>query len=305
MPASEEFNSVLGLDGKEYSFVRDSQSGFVRAVPTPSSDELRQFYEEQFYADRPKFNDSAKESRDRDREYVNWGLADLLTEFADVVGRLPRTALDIGCGYGHALDYLATRGVTAYGYEPSSSAVQHCRGSGHEVLHGLAEELLEVEPRRFDLVIANHVLEHVPDPHTLLQAIAPVIEEDGRLYVQVPNDFSPLQRLATRTLDLEPWWLCPPNHLSYFSMESLAETLRVNGFRVEACWSDFPLEFFLLQGHNYIGSPELGRDAHLARIMFERAFREGGEQLLLRDYYRYLVTKGLGRELHVLACKVP
>lgn len=42
-------------------------------------------------------------------------------------------------------------------------------------------------PDRFDLVIANHVIEHVPDPITWLQQIDSLVEDDGALFLSVPD----------------------------------------------------------------------------------------------------------------------
>src|SRR5690606_14273251 len=46
---------------------------------------------------------------------------------------------------------------------------------------------------RFDVVLLNNVLEHVPDPVALLSMLRKVVGPGGVLVVTVPNDFSDLQ----------------------------------------------------------------------------------------------------------------
>jgi SAM-dependent methyltransferase len=292
---------ILGLDGKPYRWMRDPAGGFLKATPTPSSHELRDFYEGAFYSSRGKFNDSAKENRDRDRDYINWMLADVVEQYERANGRGPETALDLGCGFGHVLDFLLSRGVVTKGYEVSAEAVDHCRRNGHSMGMGIAEDLLASEEQTFDLLTVYNVLEHVTDPHAFLRAALTVTNPRGLIYIQVPNDFSPLQQLARFTQDRDPWWFCPPMHLNYFSVQSLRRTLSVNGWEPVVVWADFPMEVFLLTGQDYLSDQTIGSRAHSMRIDFERRIRESGNVSRLTNLYAELASIGIGREIRVLA----
>jgi hypothetical protein len=117
------------------------------------------------------------------------------------------------------------------------------------------------------------------------------------IVIRVPNDFSPLQAIAQRQLGTDPWWIAVPDHINYFSFESLEHLLQAAGFAVVDRLGDFPMEMFLLFGDVYVGNPELGSQCHQRRRKFELArpssFRRG--------LYRKCASCGIGRDQIVFA----
>ncbi|MFC8126652.1 trifunctional class I SAM-dependent methyltransferase/NUDIX hydrolase/VOC family protein [Streptomyces sp. NPDC057302] len=100
---------------------------------------------------------------------------------------LPRTAgdvLDLGCGTGSLSLLAAERGhrVTAVDLSPNMVELAREKLSGHaaEVLVGDAWEP-PVEGRRFDVVLARHVLWMVPDPEAVLRHWCGLLRPGGRL----------------------------------------------------------------------------------------------------------------------------
>ena len=83
----------------------------------------------------------------------------------------------------------------------------------------------------------------------------------------VPSDYSTLQtELLERDLT-DATWYCPPQHLSYFSYDSLVALLEATGFEVEVRMADFPIEVFLFNEHsNYAKIRQRGRAAHDTRV---------------------------------------
>jgi SAM-dependent methyltransferase len=93
--------------------------------------------------------------------------------------------LDFGCGRGKFLDVLSRCGWETFGIEPAMD-VAFAR---HRRLDRIPSE------PQFDLVIANHVLEHVTDPLTLMRQLAAATRPDGHLLVGVPRlDTLPIHR---------------------------------------------------------------------------------------------------------------
>jgi SAM-dependent methyltransferase len=93
--------------------------------------------------------------------------------------------LDFGCGMGKLLDALQARGWETWGIEPALE--QPFRR--HRRL-----DVVPDEPT-FDLIVANHVLEHVPDPLRLLRQFARAARPGGYLFVGVPRfDTLPVHR---------------------------------------------------------------------------------------------------------------
>lgn len=66
---------------------------------------------------------------------------------------------------------------------------------------------------RFEGVSLIHVLEHVPEPHKMLQQLANIVSDNGMLVIQVPD------------LALNPFDLVVYDHISHFSVDSLKQLL--------------------------------------------------------------------------------
>jgi SAM-dependent methyltransferase len=161
--------------------------------------------------------------------------------------------------------------------------------------------LIENE-KKFDLVILQNALEHAPNPEELLSNLNKIISDRGCMFLQVPNDYSPMQMLAMnqKRIDREHWF-APPQHLSFFNMETLRSLLDDMGFEVLDFFADFPIEIFLWGGEkNYTQDKSLGRYAHQARISLDLLFSETGMENYI-DFYRAACRVGFCRNMIVLA----
>ena len=105
-----------------------------------------------------------------------------------------KTVLDIGCGGGILAESLAGRGATVTGIDLSEKALGvarlHLLESGKKVDYRKisAEELAVERPGEFDIVICMEMLEHVPDPASIVTACATLLKPGGHAF------FSPLNR---------------------------------------------------------------------------------------------------------------
>ena len=84
-----------------------SKYGYYYADPTPTEEEIKKFYEEEFYQ-KPKasINDSALEVRERDSEFYDYWYNFYLDLIPNNLKENPASLLDLGCGYGHFLSYV-------------------------------------------------------------------------------------------------------------------------------------------------------------------------------------------------------
>jgi trans-aconitate methyltransferase len=97
------------------------------------------------------------------------------------------------------------------------------------VLADLAAHIPDSERRRYQLVVAGEVLEHVPNADAFLLGCHELTAEQGRICVTVPNACSPkigIRALAGREMT-------HPDHRTYYGPRTLARTLRGAGFEVE------------------------------------------------------------------------
>jgi 2-polyprenyl-6-hydroxyphenyl methylase/3-demethylubiquinone-9 3-methyltransferase len=103
------------------------------------------------------------------------------------------TVLDVGCGGGLLSESLAAAGarVTAIDLAPALLKVArlHTLESGVEVDYRLSsvEALAAEQPTSCDAITCMEMLEHVPDPASVLQACATLLKPGGRLFVSTLN----------------------------------------------------------------------------------------------------------------------
>jgi len=82
----------------------------------------------------------------------------------------------------------------------------------------------------FDLVLCPEVIEHVPDPRSLLLGCRRVLRPDGCLCVTAPNACSPKPALRA----LLGYEVVHPDHYCYYSARTLERLLDASGFSVTA-----------------------------------------------------------------------
>lgn len=265
--------------------VKDAVHGFYRVMPRPSDEELAAFYADQYR--------SPCVPHDAD------GRVALVTELMPAPGRV----LDIGCGNGEFLEAFVKRGWRAVGVEPGADYAANARARGIDVVQALLTEAVARELGTFDVVVLAHVLEHLPEPEQMVQLIRELLVPGGIFYCEVPNDFNPFQLAAQEAQNLPAWWIALPDHLNYFSIESLGSFLGASGFEIALSTTDFPVEMFLLWDDVYVGNPAAGKAMHQRRCRFEENLRRTGREGLLRAFYQQLAAINVGREAIVCARK--
>ncbi|PVZ20226.1 MULTISPECIES: bifunctional 2-polyprenyl-6-hydroxyphenol methylase/3-demethylubiquinol 3-O-methyltransferase UbiG [unclassified Pseudomonas] len=104
-----------------------------------------------------------------------------------------KTVLDVGCGGGILSEAMAQRGATVTGIDmgeaPLSVARLHQLESGVQVTYRqiTAEALAAEAPGQFDVVTCLEMLEHVPDPASVIQACATLVKPGGQVFFSTIN----------------------------------------------------------------------------------------------------------------------
>jgi SAM-dependent methyltransferase len=138
------------------------------------------------------------------------------------------TLLDIGCGDGKFLNFMAQRGWRVAGVDFDAEAVSHARNVyGLDVHIGTAQSCVS-SGRRYDVVTASHVIEHVAEPLQFLEQCRRLLQPGGRIILRTPN----AQSFGHRIYGAAWRGLEPPRHLQIFTLPALSACARAAGLRV-------------------------------------------------------------------------
>ena len=134
--------------------------------------------------------------------------------------------LDIGCSNGVFLDLFKEKNWETWGVEPSENG-SIAKEKGHKVIKSFFETA-ELPKNYFDLVVANHTLEHVDDPILFLKKVNHVLKTYGIVFIDVPNAGG----LGSKVLKSRWPYLLPQEHKSQFTKNSLSKIFKQSGFEV-------------------------------------------------------------------------
>lgn len=143
------------------------------------------------------------------------------------------------------------------------------------------------------------MLEHVIDPEDLVQKCYQLCAPNGFIIFEVPNDFSKYQDfLIKEELIKSHHWQITPDHLNYFSPETLTSLCENYGFELKSQMTDFPIELFLLnENSNYYKTRSNGEQAHKSRLLFEKYIKTVNTDAQIVKLYQVLLESGIGRQI--------
>jgi 2-polyprenyl-6-hydroxyphenyl methylase/3-demethylubiquinone-9 3-methyltransferase len=104
-----------------------------------------------------------------------------------------KKVLDVGCGGGILAESISRSGADTYGIDLSDKALKVAELHALEVGANLsyrsisAESLAEIEPEQYDVVTCMEMLEHVPDPLSVVRACAKLCKPGGTLFFSTLN----------------------------------------------------------------------------------------------------------------------
>jgi SAM-dependent methyltransferase len=207
--------TIKYLLNKDFVLVRCSVCDLVFVSNPPSADELTELYSFKTgyhsgyasdYGDRSWENQRARTHPDDIRRYK------------ERPGRL----LDIGCSAGFFLAAARDAGWEVCGVELSEDTAAIARRRfGLDITTGvLADDLFPT--RSFDVVTLWDVVEHLPDPISVLTVAQRVLKNDGILLIETPNIDGLFPRMSYKVANMLNYWPHPepPFHLFQFSKKT-------------------------------------------------------------------------------------
>lgn len=104
-----------------------------------------------------------------------------------------KRVIDIGCGGGILAESMAKQGADVTGIDMAEQSLHVAREHAERQKINISYEQTTVEekvltsPKQFDIVTCMEMLEHVPDPVSVIQACARLVKPDGHLFFSTIN----------------------------------------------------------------------------------------------------------------------
>ena len=192
----------------------------------PTDDQLIEMYDKHAILKKEKIKSKAI----KNEKYIMEELIDI----KNYSKKKKPILLDYGAGFGNWNRIAKGLNYNAYGYEPSSKR----RGGDEDKNNGvqLIYNLNEIKSFKPDLINLEQVLEHIPQPVSILKTIYQICNTSTLVRVRVPN----ISR-AKEGKDLYSLWpysgttthtLTPYEHLHGFTQKSLLLACQRAGFKI-------------------------------------------------------------------------
>jgi SAM-dependent methyltransferase len=164
--------------------------------------------------------------------------------------------LELGCAYGFFL-MEAARHFEVAGIELAEEAADHCRRAGLNVVQGAADQVNLSKLGHVDVIVLFDVIEHLPDPRQTLALCYQHLNPGGVIVITTGDFGSAVAKLAGVRWRL----MTPPQHLWFFTQDSLQRLASVLGLTVEHVdhpWKIVPASLIAFQLRRMLGFPGAG-----------------------------------------------
>ncbi|MFT7219221.1 MAG: 2-polyprenyl-6-hydroxyphenyl methylase/3-demethylubiquinone-9 3-methyltransferase [Candidatus Azotimanducaceae bacterium] len=142
-----------------------------------------------------KFEDIARKWWDKNSEFkplhdINPLRVGYITERVDLKGK---RILDVGCGGGLLSEAMAAMGASVIGIDAGEGPISVAKLHRHESNIWVDYELTTIEayaesnPEPFDVITCLEMLEHVPDPSSVINTCRKLLKDDGHLFLSTIN----------------------------------------------------------------------------------------------------------------------
>ena len=147
-------------------------------------------------AELAKFSDLAHHWWDQDSEFrplhqINPLRLDWINGISPLAGQ---RVVDVGCGGGILADAMARKGAEVLGIDLATKSLRvaqlhalEAQTTGVHYQEISAEALAEAQPEAFDTVTCMEMLEHVPDPASIVRACAAMVKPGGWVFFSTIN----------------------------------------------------------------------------------------------------------------------
>jgi len=155
--------------------------------------------------------------------FYNTYFDEIVKDLLEREGLRGKQVVEIGCGQGDFLRRLVNwpgGGVIGYGFDPAYRGPESSENGNPRFFR--AKWGGDSPGFKADAVICRHILEHLPSPLDFLNSLGPLLEENGRLFLETPS--------AEWILAQAAWWDFYHEHCSLFTAASIIRAVEQSGF---------------------------------------------------------------------------
>lgn len=136
--------------------------------------------------------------------------------------------LEVACNDGYLLQYFQPYGIPARGVEPAGNVAEAAREKGIDVrccfFNAETAGEIAAQDGRYDLVIGNNVLAHVPDINSFVAGLAAVLGPEGTITMEFPHLMQLMQNSQFDTIYHE--------HFYYLSLAAVQRIFQAHGLEI-------------------------------------------------------------------------
>lgn len=196
---------------RDVNYVRCARCGLLLQQPLPPTERIDSFYPSS-YRNHRQFS-----KRSFYWLLKNYQVNNLARDIDHLSENKSDTILEIGCGSGSLLISLQKRGLYQVWGSDISDAGQHALSRMKIQFRKSNIEKSFPYHKKFELLILNHVIEHLLDPVSVLSACREHLSERGKIIIITPNSDSILAHFFGKFSD----GINAPRHICIFSPRSM------------------------------------------------------------------------------------
>jgi SAM-dependent methyltransferase len=164
-----------------------------------------------------------------------------------------KTILDVGCSRGLFLEIARDEGFLVTGVEPMEHLAKETISRGFDVINGFFPQMEYLLDKKYDIIIFNDSLEHIPNLQEMLQGIKTYLTDKGCAIINMPTSeglvfktSTVLYKLGIKIPYYRMWQrgFASP-HVHYFNLQNLKKLFENNGF---AMYYSSPLPLYTIRG---------------------------------------------------------
>lgn len=198
-----------------YNIEKCSMCGFIFVSNVPNRTVIDKFYKRFDYQDPLSAEKRIREDAIRSLKH--------LSNFVSINKKF----IDLGCGRGYFMDEARKIGWNPVGIDYSDEVISYAKNVLN--LNVLKSDMRAYSSLiKYDVVTLNQFIEHFSDPIKVIRKCHRLLQNNGILYLATPNIESILAKVLMDEFD----HIIPPEHLGYYSKNTLTKLLNDCGFKV-------------------------------------------------------------------------